>query len=54
MAVQNPPSTGNLEVDFILLDLVTFVNSLEQKNLKLINDIREATDLADLQTRIDE
>ena len=54
MAVQNPPSTGNPEVDFILLDLVTFVNFLEQKNLKLINDIREATDLADLQTRIDE
>ena len=54
MAIQNPPTTENPEVDYILLEIVTFVNTLEQKNLKLIKDIKEATNLADLQTRVDE
>lgn len=54
MAIQNPPISDNTSVDFILLELITLVNSLEQKNLKLINDIRTATNFADLQTKVDE
>lgn len=54
MAIQNPPISDNTSVDFTLLELITLVNSLEQKNLKLINDIRTATNFADLQTKVDE
>jgi len=54
MAIQNPPITENPTLDLTLLELITLINSLEQKNLKLINDIRTATSFTDLQTKVDE
>jgi len=54
MAIQNPPITENPTLDLTLLELITLINNLEQKNLKLINDIRTATSFTDLQTKVDE
>jgi len=54
MALQNPPITDDATLDFTLLEMVRLINELEQKNLKLIKDIRESTNFADLQTRIDQ
>lgn len=54
MAIQNPPITENEALDFTLLELIRLINNLEQKNLKLINDISTATNFADLQTKVDE
>jgi len=54
MAIQIPPVTDNAALDFTLLELINLLNSLEQKNLKLINDISTATNFADLQTKVNE
>lgn len=53
MAIQNPPITDDPALDFTLLELIRLVNDLESKNLKLINDIKEATSFTDLQTKVD-
>ena len=52
MAIQNPPITDNSSLDFTLLELIRLINDLESKNLKLINDIKTATNFADLQTKV--
>jgi len=54
MAITNPPITEDSTVSFTLLELINTVNELEQKNLKLLQDIRDATDFADLKVRIDQ
>ena len=54
MALQNPPITDDTTLDFTLLEMVRLINELEQKHLELLKDIREATDFADLKTRIDQ
>ena len=54
MSIQNPPLTEDSDLNFTLLELITLVNSLEQQNLKLINDIATATNFADLQTKVNE
>jgi len=54
MAIQNPPLVEDTDLNFTLLEIITLINSLEQKNLKLINDIRTATSFTDLQTKVDE
>ena len=53
MPIQNPPVTDNTSLNFSLLELIRLVNDLENKNLILINNIKEATNFADLQTRIE-
>ena len=52
MSIQNPPITENSSLDFTLLELIRLINDLENKNLKLINDIKTATNFADLQTKV--
>jgi len=52
MSIQNPPITENPSLDFTLLELIRLINDLENKNLKLINDIKTATNFADLQTKV--
>lgn len=52
MAIQNPPITDNPSLDFTLLELIKLINDLESKNLELINDIKTATNFADLQTKV--
>jgi len=52
MAIQNPPITNDSSLNFILLELIRLVNDLESKNLRLINDIKEADDFADLQEKV--
>ena len=53
MPINNPPLTDNSTLNLVLLEVVREVNLLEQRQLKLLEDIRAATDFADLQTRID-
>jgi hypothetical protein len=52
MSIQNPPITENPSLDFTLLELIRLINDLENKNLKLINDIKTSTNFADLQTKV--
>ena len=52
MAIQNPPIPEDTSLAFTLLELITLVNSLEQKILKLLADIETASDFADLQTKV--
>lgn len=52
MAIQNPPITEQSSLDFTLLEMVKLINELEQQNLKLINDIKESTNFADLQSKV--
>lgn len=52
MAIQNPPITEQSSLDFTLLEMVKLINELEQQNLKLINDIKESTNFADLQNKV--
>jgi len=53
MSITNPPLTESMTLNATLLDLVREVNLLEQSQLKLLEDIRKATNFADLQIRID-
>ena len=53
MALPNPPITGEPDLDFILFEIIRQVNLLEQTHLKLIRDIRESSNFAELQTRIE-
>ena len=46
MAIQNPPITEQPALDFTLLEMVKLVNELEQQNIQLIKDIKEATNLS--------
>ena len=52
MAVQNPPITDNPSLDFTLLEMIKLINELEQRNNRLIKDIRESTNFADLQSKV--
>lgn len=52
MAIQNPPITEQPALDFTLLEMVKLVNELEQQNIQLIKDIKEATNFADLQAKV--
>ena len=52
MAVQNPPISDEPALDFTLLEMVKLLNDLEQQNLKLIKDIKESTNFADLQSKV--
>jgi len=54
MAINNPPLTENSTLNMVLLELVREVNLLEQRQLKLLADIRAASDFADLKVRIDQ
>ena len=53
MSIPNPPITEQPVLDFTLLELVREVNILKEQNLRLLQDIRSATNFADLQVRID-
>jgi|TARA_R110000751_G_scaffold37153_4_gene90293 hypothetical protein len=53
MAINNPPITENSTLNLTLLEMVRQINILEQAQLKLLTDIRLATNFADLQVRID-
>ena len=53
MAINNPPLTENPTLNMSLLEIVTEINLLQQQNVKLLADIRAATDFADLKVRID-
>jgi len=54
MAINNPPITENATLNLTLFELVQEVNLLQQQHLKLLQDIRDAADLADLKVRIDQ
>jgi hypothetical protein len=54
MAINNPPLTENSTLNMSLLEIVTEINLLQQQNVKLLADIRAATDFANLKVRIDE
>jgi len=53
MAILNPPLTDQPSLDFTMLEIVREINILQQQNLRLIQDIRNSTNFADLQVRID-
>ena len=53
MAINNPPITNDSTLNNTLLQLIEQLNLLEQKHLRLLEDIRKASSLSDLQTRID-
>tara|TARA_R110000824_G_scaffold166319_2_gene343106 strand:- start:443 stop:610 length:168 start_codon:yes stop_codon:yes gene_type:complete len=53
MAILNAPLTNDSALDYTLFELVREVNILQEQNLKLLQDIRNATDFADLKVRID-
>ena len=50
----NPPITESSTLNITLLELVREVNLLQSQNLKLLQDIRDATNFADLKIRIDQ
>ena len=54
MAINNPPLTDNSTLNMSLLEIVTELNLLQQQNVKLLADIRNATNFADLKIRIAE
>jgi len=54
MAIQNPPITEDITLNFILLEMINQVNELEQKNLKLLADIEAASNFADLKVKVKE
>tara|TARA_B100000424_G_scaffold270339_1_gene269416 strand:- start:1776 stop:1943 length:168 start_codon:yes stop_codon:yes gene_type:complete len=53
MSISNPPSTGDANLDFTLLELIRALNERQEEHLKLLADIRAASNLADLKERID-
>jgi hypothetical protein len=54
MAINNPPLTDNSTLNMVLLEVVREVNLIEQRQLKLLADIRAASNFADLKIRIDQ
>ena len=53
MAINNPPLTDNSTLNMALLEVIREINLIEQRQLKLLADIRASSNFADLQTRID-
>ena len=53
MAISNPPQTDDPNINFILLEIIKEVNLRQEEHLRLLADIRAASDLADLKERID-
>jgi len=54
MAIQNPPITKDSTLNFALLEIIRELNSSEQRLLKLISQIKSATDFVDLQNKVNE
>ncbi len=54
MAINNPPLTDNSTLNLILLEVIREVNLIEQRQLKLLSDIRASSNFADLKIRIDQ
>ena len=52
--INNPPLTDNRTLNMALLEIIREVNLIEQRQLKLLSDIRASTNFADLQSRIDQ
>ena len=52
MSVQNPPITEQPALDFTLLEMVRLLNDLEQQNIKLLKAVKESTNFADLQSKV--
>ena len=52
--INNPPLTDNSTLNMVLLEIIREVNLIEQRQLKLLADIRASTNFADLQVRIDQ
>jgi len=52
--INNPPLTDNSTLNMVLLEIIREVNLIEQRQLKLLADIRASTNFADLQSRIDQ
>jgi hypothetical protein len=53
MPIQNPPITDDQNLNFILLEIISKVNSLEQSNLKLIEDIKSSSDFASFKAKVE-
>tara|TARA_B100000287_G_scaffold433119_1_gene494053 strand:- start:2426 stop:2596 length:171 start_codon:yes stop_codon:yes gene_type:complete len=51
--ISNPPQTEDPNLNFILLEIIRELNLTQENHLKLLADIRAASDLADLKERID-
>jgi len=54
MAINNPPLTENSTLNMVLLEVIREINLLEQRQLKLLSDIRASSNFADLKVRIDQ
>ena len=52
MAIQNPPITNESAIDFTLLEMVKLINTLEERNNKLIQDIKDSANFAELKTKV--
>jgi len=52
--INNPPLTDNSTLNMVLLEIIREINLIEQRQLKLLADIRASTNFADLQSRIDQ
>jgi len=53
MPINNPPITENATLNLTLFQILQELNLVQQQNLRLLQDIRDATSLADLKVRID-
>lgn len=53
MAISNPPITDDPNLNFILFEIIRALNEQEQKQLRLLQDIRESATFAELKARID-
>ena len=54
MAINNPPITENATLNLTLFQILQELNLVKEQQLKLLQDIRDANDLANLKIRIDE
>ena len=54
MSINNPPLTDNSTLNLTLLEMVREINLLEQQRVKLLTDIKNSTNFADLQSRINQ
>jgi hypothetical protein len=54
MPIQSPPITEDNNLNFILIEIINQINRIEQDNLKVLADIKAASNFADLQTKVEE
>ncbi len=52
MPIQVSPITDNSSLDMTLFEMIKLINELEIKNVELLKTIKEATDFADLQAKV--